>query len=237
MKPSIVLVITDEESNAQIAKLGVDFLELRVDLFKTIANSSSPNCRDNWGKRLDVDYARRQFQNRRRLGIPLILTVRNQKKEGAVKLISDIKKWALMQDLMPLADWVDIERSSPLCDKVVVLARNLCKRVVVSSHYFHNLPNNMEQILNKSLTMRADMVKIAAAANSPDGLIRMVNFTHNNRKYPLVTMCLGRWGALSRLILPAAGSRWVYTFLNKPTAPGQMDVKTFKTHLKFFYGI
>ena len=48
-------------------------------------------------------------------------------------------------------------------------------------------------------------------------------------------MSLGPWGAISRLILPAAGSRYTYTFLNKPTASGQVDVATLKSHLKVYY--
>ena len=219
MATSIVLVITDQETNAQISKLGVGLLELRVDLFK------APG----------LDHAQRQFQNRRKLGVPLLLTVRNQKKEGAVKAFSDAKKWELLQALVPLTDWVDIELSSPLCVKTIGLARRLGKKTVVSVHDFKHTPAHLQQLLTRALSTRADMVKIAAKADAPDDLARMMAFTHHNRKQPLVTMCLGRWGALSRLILPAAGSRWVYTFLNTPTAPGQVDVKTLQSHLKFYY--
>lgn len=216
MKPKIVLVVTDRETNAQISKLGVDLLELRVDLFR----------------KSGVDHARRQFQNRRKLKVPLVLTVRSQKKEGAVRIMPESRKWELLQALVPLTDWVDIELSSPLCAKTIALARSHGKRVVISAHDFNGMPKHLGQVLKKALSSRADVVKIAAKAAAWEDFTRMVEFTHHNRKHALATMCLGPWGALSRLILPAAGSRWIYTFLRKPTAPGQIDVKALKSCLE-----
>jgi 3-dehydroquinate dehydratase-1 len=90
-------------------------------------------------------------------------------------------------------------------------------------------------ILKKSLAARADIVKIAAKANSFDDVMTMLAFTHHHRGDRLITMSLGPWGTLSRLVLPAAGSLYTYTFLNKPTASGQVDVKTLKSHLKVYY--
>ena len=217
MKPKIVLVITDQETNAQIAKLGVDFLELRVDLFK----------------KAGVAHALRQFQIRRALKVRLLLTVRDQKKEGALKPMATARKWELLRALMPLTDWVDIELSSPLRAKAIALARRLKKKVVISMHDFKRVPPNLGGLLKKALKGRADIIKIAVHANSQDDLMRMAVFTRDNRKHPLATMCLGPWGGLSRLVLPVTGSRWIYTFLRKPTAPGQVDIKTLKSQLKF----
>jgi len=62
-----------------------------------------------------------------------------------------------------------------------------------------------------------------------------LDFTYRHRKHPLITMSIGPIGAVSRLVLPAAGSLYTYTFLHKPTASGQVDVKTLKSHLKVYY--
>ncbi len=220
MKPSIVLVVTDQESNAQIKPLGVDFLELRVDLFRET----------------EIGHSRRQFEKRRRLRIPLILTVRNQKSEGARQETSDAEKWDLLKALVPVTDWVDIEMSSQLCAKTVALARSLNKKVLISAHDFNRIPP-LEQLLKKALSTRADLVKIAACANSPADFMRMMEFTHQHAKQPIVTMCVGQWGPLSRLMLPAVGSRWVYTFLSQSTAPGQLDIKTLQSHFKSYYSM
>jgi 3-dehydroquinate dehydratase-1 len=215
----IALVITDHESNAQIKNLGVGLLELRVDLFK----------------KLDPAYIVDQIKHRKLLKIPLLLTVRNQKKEGAVKVFSDEKKWEIIHAALPLVDKIDIELSSPLLKQVVTLARKLGKGVIVSSHHLQGMPRDLESIFKKSLSSRADIVKIAAKANGFDDVMTMVAFTYRHHKHPLITMSLGPLGAISRLILPAAGSQYTYTFPNKPTASGQVDVKTLKSHLKVYY--
>jgi 3-dehydroquinate dehydratase len=101
MKPQIALVITDCETNAQIKPWGVQLLELRADLFK----------------KTDPVYVAAQVKNRRALRIPLLLTVRNQKKEGAVKFMADAQKKAILDLCVPLVDMVDIELSSPLLKK------------------------------------------------------------------------------------------------------------------------
>lgn len=215
----IVASITDQETNAQVKSLGVDFLELRVDLFK----------------KREAAYVLAQVSKRRMLGLPLIVTVRNQRQEGAAREFSDAEKWALLEQLVPVADWVDIELSSPLCAKTIALARSKRKKVIVSVHDFARMPANLESLLKKGLSTRADVVKIAACAQSSDDLLKMIDFTGRHLKQPVVTMCVGPWGPLSRVILPAAGSRWVYTFAQKPTAPGQLSAAIIKTQLKLLY--
>jgi len=221
----LVLVITDQESNAQIKSLGVALLEIRTDLFK----------------KLDPSYIVDQIKHRKLLKTPLLLTVRNQKQEGAIKNFSDDQKWQIITTALPLVDMVDIELSSPLLKQTIVLARRLKKKVIVSSHYFKAMPTNLETVFKKSLSTRADIVKIAAKASGFDDVLTMLNFTrrhsgagHRQHKHPLITMCLGPQGAISRLILPAAGSLYTYTFLNKPSAPGQIDIATLKSHLKIY---
>ena len=199
--------------------MGVGLLELRADLFK----------------KLDPAYIVEQIKRRKLLKVPLLLTLRNQKKEGAVKVFSDEKKWQIISTALPLVDMIDIELSSPLLKQVVDLARKLKKKVIVSSHFFQGMPQDLESIFRKSLSTRANIVKIAAKANSFDDVMTMLSFTHCHRKHGLITMSLGSLGAISRLILPAAGSRYTYTFLNKPTAAGQVDVMTLKSHMKVYY--
>ena len=215
----IALVITDQETNAQIKNLGVGLLELRADLFK----------------KSDSAYIIDQIKHRRSLRIPLLLTLRNQKKEGAVKEFSDKLKMQIIIDSLPLVDMIDIELSSSLLKQVIMLSRKLGKKVIVSSHFFQGMPVGLESVFKRSLSARADIVKIAAMAKSFDDVMTMISFTNRHRQTPLITMSLGSLGSISRLILPAAGSRFTYTFLNQPTAPGQVDVKTLKSHLKFYY--
>jgi len=215
----IALVITDQETNSQIKNLGVGLLELRVDLFH----------------KLNPSYIIDQIKRRKLLKIPLLLTLRNQKKEGAIKTFSDELKMQIITDALALVDMIDIELSSPLLKQVVARARNFKVKVIVSSHHLQGMPRDLESMYSRVKSMEADIVKIAARANSFGDLMTMLAFTHRHRKHALITMCLGPWGALSRLVLPAAGSQYTYTFLNKPTASGQVDVVTLKSHLKVYY--
>jgi 3-dehydroquinate dehydratase-1 len=217
----IALVITDQETNAQIKSLGVGLLELRVDLFK----------------KLDPVYIVDQIKHRKLLKTPLLLTLRNQKKEGAVKEFSNVFKMQIITAALPLVDMVDIELSSPLLKQVVAAVRKSKKKVIVSSHHLQGMPRSLEVIFKKSLSTRADIVKIAAQAKTFDDVMTMINFTHRHRKHPLITMSLGPLGAISRLLLPAAGSLYTYTFLHKPTASGQVDVATLKSHLKVYFPV
>ena len=217
----IALVITDQETNAQIKNLGVGLLELRADLFK----------------KLDPAYTVDQIKLRKQLKIPLLLTVRNQKNEGASKIFSDEKKWAIITAALPLVDMIDIELSSPLLKQVLAEARKFGVKTIVSSHHLLGMPRDLESIFKKSLSTRAGIVKIAAKANSFDDVMAMINFTHRHRKHHIITMSLGPLGALSRLVLPAAGSLYTYTFSRKPTASGQVDVTTLKSHMNVYYPV
>jgi 3-dehydroquinate dehydratase-1 len=215
----IVLVITDQETNAQIKSLGVGLLELRADLFK----------------KLDPAYINDQIKRRKLLKIPLLLTLRNQKKEGAVRTFSDELKMKIITDALGLVDMIDIELSSPLLKQVMARARQFKVKVIVSSHHLQGTPRDLEVVFKKAVRLKGDIVKIAAKANSFDDVLMMLAFTHRHRKHGLITMSLGPLGAISRLVLPAAGSQYTYTFLNKPTASGQVDVATLKSHLKVYY--
>ncbi len=215
----IALVITDQETNAQIKNLGVGLLELRADLFKKI----------------DSAYIVNQIKHRKLLKIPILLTVRNQKKEGAKKVFSDEKKLQIISVALPLVDMIDIELSSPLLKKTVTIARKLGKKIIISSHYLSGMPRDLENIFKKSLSARADIVKIAAKASTFDDVMTMMAFTHQHRKFNLITMSLGPLGSISRLILPVLGSKYTYTFLNGSKAPGQVDVGTLKSHLKAYH--
>ncbi len=221
MKPKIILVISNKETNAQIKRFAVDALELRADLLP----------------KLSPDILVKEIKNRRALKIPILLTVRNQKEEGALKAFSDQNKWALLEAGLPLVDMVDIELSSPLLKSTVALARRLKKKVIISSHNFKSMPSNdsLESTLRKSKAVGADLIKIAASASTETELWRMIDFTRTHQDQSLITIAMGATGKVSRLLLPLAGSQFTYTFIGTPKAPGQIDIKTLLEHIKFYY--
>ncbi len=219
MRPLIALAITDKETNAQIKNLGVGLLELRADLFKTI----------------DPVYILAQIKRRKDLKIPLLLTLRNDPKEGARRAFSDAKKREIIRAALPLVDMIDVELRSPLVREVLGLAGKLGKKTIVSSHFLSRAPKDLEAVFQRSAKTKADYIKIAAKANSSDDVMRMLAFTHRHHKDKIITICLGPLGAISRLVLPCAGSQFTYAFLDQPTASGQVDVKTLQSHFKVYY--
>lgn len=114
-------------------------------------------------------------------------------------------------------------------------ARHLKKLTIVSMHDFTHTPKHLENLFKKALSTRADIVKMAFQANSNEDVMDLIHFTHQHRKHHLVTLAMGSLGKLARLVLPAAGSLFAYTYLSAPKAPGQIDAKTLQSHLKFYY--
>ncbi len=218
--PKIILVLSGKETNQQIKRYGVDMLELRADLLP----------------KLNVETLMKEISKRKPLKLPLLLTVRNQKEEGAAKVFVDQDKWALFEAALPHVDLVDIELTSPLLKQVVSLAHRLKKRVIVSSHYFNTTPSleHLEGIFRQSKAAGADVTKIAAYAKDRDDLWAMMRFTQGHRDESIITIAMGQQGKISRLILPLLGSQFTYSFIGSPQAPGQVDVRTLKEHLIFY---
>jgi len=217
-KARIAVAISDKEDNHNIMAQRPDALELRVDLFM----------------RHDVDYVRQHIVRVRRTGLPLILTIRNDKAEGGQGHIANEDKLKIFQSVIKLVDAVDIELSSPLLKDVITLARRHKKRSIVSWHNFQRTPPDavLKTALLKAKSRGGDIVKIAAKAKSLKDVARLMAFTYTNRKYHLITMSLGATGSISRLAFPMAGSLLTYSYIHKPTAPGQVPVKALREDLK-----
>ncbi len=216
MPTKIVLVTTDQQSNAAIKAAKPDMIEIRVDLFKDLTPA----------------YVVSQIKSRRDLKIPLILTVRNQKKEGASRVLSDVRKKELLNVCLPLVHWVDIELSSPLLKETVKKAHGLKKKVIISVHDFKAMPKNIRGISEKAFKAGADCVKVAATAKTMRDVIHLADVVGCFCGKNVAAMAVGLWGEVSRLILPAAGSFLVYTVLGKALVQGQMDIRTLKAQFK-----
>lgn len=204
----IALVVTDREPDDAIRALPVGALELRIDRFR----DQTPTAIE------------RTLHRRKELGLPLIVTVRNDPAEGGVAGIDEDRKEEIFRLSAPVASLFDIELSSPRRDRLIRLAKEARVSVIVSHHDFEKTPEaaELERIASACREAGADIVKIAAHAASMDDLFRMLDFTRGHRNEPIITISMGPCGGLSRLLFPAAGSLYSYTFLDQPSAPGQI---------------
>ena len=220
--PRIAITITDQEDNKLIKSALVDILEIRVDRFK----------------KTDPLYVRNIVKTRRKIGVPLILTVRG-KEEGGQKEISNELKLSIFKECMFLVDAVDIELRSPILAEVIKIARKNKKVVIASWHNFKMTPNDkmLRDILNKAKSNGADLVKIAVKANKAEDLNRLIRFTMENKSKNIITISLGKIGSISRLTFPGFGSLITYAYINRPSGSGQRTLDELREHLRVYYPI
>ena len=218
--PKIAIAIADREDNKLIKPAFVDILEIRVDQFK----------------KADPIYVRNVIKTRRKIGVPLILTVRN-KEEGGQKDISNELKLSIFKECIPLVDAVDIELRSPILSEVIKIARKNKKLVIVSWHNFKMTPNDkmLKDILNKAKRSGANLVKIAVKANKAEDLNRLMRFTIENKSKNIITISLGEIGSISRLTFPGFGSLITYAYINRPSGLGQRTLDELREHLRVYY--
>jgi len=218
--PKIAIAVTDKGDNKTIKSLFVDILEIRVDQFKE----------------LGLKYINRIVANRKKIGVPLILTVRS-KEEGGQKDISDELKLNIFRENISLVDAVDIELKSPILANIIKLAKKNKKIIIISWHNFKSTPNDkfLKDILIRAKNNGAHIVKIAAKANNIDDVSNLAKFTRENKTKNLITISLGEIGSLSRLAFPAFGSLITYAYNKKPSGLGQIPLEELQEHLRLYY--
>ena len=200
---------------------GAQVLEVRVDLFREV---DLPSLKD------------RLKQLRRQVELPIIATVR-RKDEGGGRRYSERQRLHILRSLMPPVDAVDIEfRSRTIIGEVVTEAKLQDRLVLISYHNLEETPPDatLEDIALRAKDMGADLVKIAAHANSRRDVARLLSFTYRCPHIPLVTISMGRMGSISRVAAPMFGSRLSYARVESESAPGQLDVRSLKGELERF---
>ncbi len=219
--PKVAIAIADYEDNKLYKSVFVDILEIRVDEFKKV----------------DLLHIKNTVKMRRKIGIPLILTVRS-KDEGGKKDISNELKLNIFKECISLVDAVDIELRSPILSEVVRIAKKNKKVVIVSWHNFKMTPNDkmLKDILNKAKRNGANLVKIAVKANNEEDLNRLMRFTIENKTKNVVTISLGEIGSISRLVFPKFGSLITYAYINnRLSGLGQRSLEELRDHLRAYY--
>jgi 3-dehydroquinate dehydratase-1 len=204
--PAIAVAMTDADlAGASSWAPLADVVELRVDL-----------CAD-----LSVAGAVSTAQRVATLGKPLLITVRSA-SEGGGGGLDDDARLALFEALAPLADGLDVELASPLCEGVVGLARRHGRLAIVSSHDFAcTPPDGVLAARLRDAAQRGDVAKLAATANDRADLLRLLDALRNAPS-PAIVIGMGAYGSASRLFFPLLGSLLTYSFAGAPTAPGQL---------------
>jgi 3-dehydroquinate dehydratase-1 len=189
---------------------GVDCLEIRVDLI-----SAGPDALVHYLSDINA-----------RVGMPLIGTVR----EGAAPTPDRLR---LFDAIMPFVNGIDIELGCAILPDVVNRAHALGKTVIVSEHDFEKTPVNaaLQSIVERSVAGGADIVKIAAMAQSEDDAMRLLTFMQACA-VPMAAFAMGEKGTFSRVEACNYGSVFTYGYITTPVAPGQLSALELVRKLK-----
>ncbi len=243
LRPALVAVLAGDAAECLDLAMraladGADLLELRADL-----------CVADRGA-MDLDaLAELVAAVRCAVPLPLLLTVRHA-SEGGRWSGSERERLAIYLRLLPAVHAVDLEllSAAELRGLVMEAARALGKPVVLSFHDFTRTPplrasgnggSSLHEIADQARELGADVVKIAATAETAEDVERLMRFTVACVKRGMVpaTMSMGEKGRISRVLNPFLGSCFTYGYVGATaTTQGQWKVRELRPLLDLFPG-
>ena len=215
---------TREQLLAEVAVVAAkqpDILEWRVDFFEGIADAAEV-----------VSLAGRIKQVAGGMGV---LFTRRCAREGGEKIgIAEEKVVALYRAVCESGhvEFVDFEMGNDPAHLLAVreAARKHGVQLVLSFHDFTGTPplELLKARFAQAQALGADIAKVAAMpANMDDVLTLLAATLQSSRdlRIPLVSMAMGRFGAVSRLCGWAFGSAVTFAVGQSSSAPGQMPIE------------
>ena len=166
-----------------------------------------------------------------KIKLPVILTARHR-KEGGARFMADDERETILGTLLPFAAYIDVElRSAKALKQILARARQAGVGTILSFHDFTGTPTAtcLNRKMRDGLGLGASIVKIAVTLRGPRDLAELIALQTRSGK--LATMGMGPLGKISRLVLPLAGARLVYGYLDRPQVDGQWPAKELATRL------
>lgn len=166
-------------------------------------------------------------------GKPFIATFRT-KEEGGESDISSEQYISLCQAICASgkATFVDIEynRGDETVEKILKCARLSPIQTILSVHDFMKTDSREKLIAHLEAMKKfdPDIIKLAVMPNSADDVLSLLSATHAmHQEYPdtpLITMSMGKMGALSRMAGGLFGSVATFGTAGRRSAPGQIEL-------------
>lgn len=217
------------EQAREIAAVEPDLLEWRVDYYEDIFVQET--AKETLQALAEV------------LGeIPLLFTFRSSLEGGERAITAQdyfaLNSWAAAQAEVAM---VDVEgRRADLDSKALVEAiHEQGTPVVVSNHFFHETPDTemLRQIFEELEATGADILKLAVMPQNEMDVLRLLQVTTELKEKtdrPVITMSMGKLGAVSRICGSLTGSAMTFGTVGAASAPGQLPVKELRNILKIF---
>lgn len=164
--------------------------------------------------------------------LPLLMTFRTS-NEGGEKTITPEEYASINISAITSGciDMVDVEAFSEKKSvaEIIDAAHANHVKVIASNHDFYTTPSKDEIIarLRKMQDMNADIAKIAVMPQCKEDVITLLAATEEMHSHyarcPIVTMSMGKLGAISRLCGEFFGSAITFGIAHKSSAPGQIE--------------
>jgi 3-dehydroquinate dehydratase-1 len=205
-----------------------DVIEWRADFFAGISNKE------------EVISIVRQIKER--IGdTPLIFTIRSKYEGGQPTSLIDKEVIELNAAVCreTTAEYIDCElRNEPEQIRYLSdIARESGTKVIGSFHNFKHTPSRAEiiQKLAEAEICKLDVAKVAVMPQNLEDVLTLLSATREAKKHlsiPLITMSMGKYGMVSRMIGGVFGTSLTFAVGAQASAPGQVPIEDLKTVLE-----
>lgn len=207
----------------------IDFIEWRIDFFQNVSDRKAV---ETLAKEL-----REQLPNK-----PILFTFRTKQEGGEQSLpLEDYFSLNVQLAKSGCVDLVDLElfatEDTAKLNSIIKEIQKQNVKVILSNHDFHKTPEENEIVhrLKKMQDLGADVAKIAVMPNSSNDVLELLSATNQMKTQyadiPIITMSMGKLGAISRISGEIFGSAVTFGSLKKASAPGQIPVADLKNML------
>lgn len=206
-----------------------DIIEWRADFFENLADTKAV-----------IDVVRRIKALAG--AIPLIFTIRSQQEGGQENPLADQEVIALNAAIckMGTVEYVDCElRHKPeQIEDLRHIASQTKTKIIGSYHNFQQTPSREAIIakLAEAADKRLDIAKVAVMPQTMEDVLVLLSATLEANKrlsIPLITMSMGQYGMVSRMIGGVFGTSLTFAVGEQASAPGQIPIEDLRTVLQF----
>lgn len=237
--PKICVPLTDTalktltNSARNLSGTPFDFVEWRADFYDGLRDSDA---------RTAALTALREV-----LGdVPILFTIRTAEEGGQAELsVEEYEEINRSVILSGLADLVDVELSKGdqvmerLCEAAHTMTSPTAKvSIIASKHDFAKTPLESEIVtdLCRMQSLGADVAKYAVMPTCERDVLTLLSATVTMKEHhndtPVITMSMGRLGAVSRVCGSLSGSAVTFGTAGNASAPGQLPAALLKTFLE-----
>lgn len=172
--------------------------------------------------------------------MPMIFTIRTKQEGGNLQLSSD-EYLKICSDVAEsgIPDLIDVEIFMDSSKELIDTVHHYGIKVIASNHDFDKTPGKEKliKILKNMDEKGADILKLAMMPKAPEDVLNLLYATVQINTFlreksrseeeikPVITMSMGKLGAVSRISGETFGSAVTFGAMEKASAPGQLETE------------